>query len=411
MFTNVCSMTVRYNYRLRVSRQQAESLEQVFDTCRSVWNHALGRWQSAWRDEHVTLRYNAFSGELTTRRAELDWLRSVPSIPEQQVLRDLDRSISAFFDKKNAAGYPKFKKKGRYATSRWTRRGFCVTGTGEGVAGDQLAIAVAGERTELRVVWSRPLPSEPASVTVYRDAVGRYFASFVVKIDALEERVSPTGVATGLDVGLTTFATTEHAQHDIENPRYARHAARALARSQRNVASKKKGSANVKKAKTRLAREHARVANQRLDFHHKTARKLVSIYDAIGVEDLKAKNMMARGKPGNRRRKAGLNRSIADASWGQFLRVLEFQAAKGGAEVVRVDPRNTTQCCSECGTKAKSRLTLSDRIFRCDACDLVLDRDRNAARNLHPRESSRLDCTGRDDDGSKPRVPAGTLAA
>jgi len=122
--------------------------------------------------------------------------------------------------------------------------------------------------------------------------------------------------------------------------------------------------------------------------------------------------MMARGKPGNRRRKAGLNRAIADASWAQFLKVLEFQATKAGAEVVRLNPRNTTQCCSGCGTKAKSRLELSDRIFRCDRCDLVLDRDRNAARNLHPRDSqSRLDCTGRDGDGSKTTSSAEFVAA
>ncbi|HVB00032.1 MAG TPA: transposase [Acidimicrobiales bacterium] len=405
-------MTVRYNYRLRVSRQQAESLEQVFDTCRSVWNHALGRWQSAWRDEHLTLRYGDLDKELTARRAELEWLRSVPSVPEQQVLRDLDKSISAFFDKKNPVGYPKFKKKDRYATARWTKRGYRVTGTGGGAAGDRLSVAAPDGRTELRVVWSRPLPSEPASVTIYRNAAGRYFASFVVKIDVPEERVSPTGDRTGLDVGLTTFATTEHALHDIENPRYAQHAAKALARSQRNVSSKKSGSANRKKAKRRLAREHARVANQRLDFHHKAARKLVEHYDAIGIEDLKTKNMMARGKSGNRRKKAGLNRSISDASWAQFLRVLEFQAAKSGAEVVQIDPRNTTQCCSGCGTKAKSRLTLSDRVFRCDTCELVLDRDRNAARNLHPRDSqNRLDCTGRDDDGSKTTRSAELVAA
>jgi len=177
------------------------------------------------------------------------------------VLRDLDRSISAFFDTSNPSGYPKFKEKDRYTTARWTRRGFRVTGTGGGATGDRLSVAVAGGRTELRVVWSRPLPSEPASVTIYRDPVGCYFASFVVKIDIPEERLCPTGQATGLDIGLTSFVTTEHAQHDIENPRYARHAAKALARSQRNLSSKTRGSSNrpegseASRARTRPCRE------------------------------------------------------------------------------------------------------------------------------------------------------------
>ncbi|HVB00375.1 MAG TPA: transposase [Acidimicrobiales bacterium] len=248
-------MTVRYTYRLRVSRSLTESLEQVFDTYRSVWNHALGRWQSAWRDDHTTLGYRELDRELTTRRSTHDWLRLVPSVPEQQVLRDLDRSVSAFFDRSNPSGYPKFKKKDRYTTARWTRRGFRVTGTGTGAARDRLSVAVAGGRTELRVVWSRPLPSQPASVTISRDPVGCYFASFVVRIDVPEERLCPTGQTTGPDVGLTSFATTEHAQHDIENPRYARQAAKALARSQRNLSLEKRGSSNRQRARRRLARK------------------------------------------------------------------------------------------------------------------------------------------------------------
>lgn len=165
-----------------------------------------------------------------------------------------------------------------------------------------------------------------------------------------------------------------------------------------------RGPASVSQKRSRASQTSGSLSTTRL---HELS---CSACDVIGVEDLKTKNMMARGKSGNRSKKAGLNRSIANASWNQFLRVLEFQAAK--AEVIRLDPRNTTQCCPGCGTKAKSGLTLSDRTLRCDTCKLVLGRDKNAARNLNPgRSQNRLGCTGRDDGNSKTTCSAESVAA
>lgn len=179
------------------------------------------------------------------------------------------------------------------------------------------------------------------------------------------------------------------------------------------MARKNKGSKNRGKARRQLARTSAEVARQRLDFQHKAARELVATYDRIGVEDLRVKNMMAKGSTGHRRTKAGLNRSIADASWGRFVRVLEHQARKAGAEVVKIRAAYTTQRCSSCGSIAKTRLDLSDRELRC-GCGLVLDRDRNAARNLSPDRAYSNPAglsSGRGVDGSKTRVSAETRAA
>ena len=321
---------VRYRYRLRVSNTQANQLKEVFDSCRFVWNRALGDWTDAWKHEQRSVQYGEADRALTLRRKELDWLRGQPSVPEQQALRDLYRSIAAFFDKKNPTRRPTFKKKGTLQSARWTKNGFAIKN-------DRLHIAVGGGRTALRVVWSRELASVPASVTVYRDRCGHYWASFVCRIEVPEVRVRSTGSSTGLDVGLTTFATVEDAEHDVQNPRYLRHAQRALARSQRNMSRKKKGSKNRARAKTRLARQHAKVASQRLDFQHKAAHGLVANYDQIGVEDLRVKNMMARSKRvGHRRAKTGLSRAISDAGWSQFVRVLEHQATKAGVEIVEV---------------------------------------------------------------------------
>jgi putative transposase len=396
----------RYTYRLRVNAEQARLLQGVFDVTRFVWNQTLGRWSDLWRYEGERLSYGEASADLTDLRQTFDWLGEQPHVPQQQVIRALYKAISAFFDKKNPAGRPKFKRKGRHATAEWTKNGFKVTGTGLGLTGDRLSVATSAGRVELRVVWPRPLPSPSGMVTVYRDAVGRWWASFTVKVEA--ERLPASGRTTGLDLGLDVYATTEFPDADVENPRHARRAAKALARSQRNAGRKQKGSKNRAKAVRAQASLHATVANRRADFTHKAARQLARTFDRIGVEDLKVKNMSRRGKG---RRKAGLNRAIADAGWRQFLSTLDWQARKAGRQVVHIDPRNTSQTCSGCGAKAKRRLGLADRIFACEACGLVLDRDRNAARNLNP---GRLGCSYRvstGDDVDKTSDPAGDLAA
>ncbi len=208
---------------------------------------------------------------------------------------------------------------------------------------------MAGEQATLGVVWSRPLPSAPSSVTVYQDRAGRWWASFVVTLELPEAPLGPTGRCSGLDMGLTTFATAEDDAHDVANPGLARRAAKTLARSQANMARKLKISNHRAKARQQLARASAQVAHQRAGFHHKAARGLLGAYDVIGVEALVVKKMSRRAKPRHRRRKAGLNRSIADAGWAQFLAVLQWQAVKAGKKAMVLPAPYTTQTCSNCG--------------------------------------------------------------
>ena len=417
----------RYNYRLRVGAAQAPRLQAVFDASRAVWNQALGRWGELHREEGIAYGYAVANKELTDWRSAWPWLAEQPSVPQQQVLRDLFKAIAAFFDKANPAGRPRFKpKKGGYTTARWATNSFSLSGSGIGPPGDRLQVPGAGGRLALRVVWSRPLPCAPSSVTVRRGKAGHFWASFVVEVELPEEPVVATGKTTGLDVGLTTFATAEDEAHDVANPRLARQAAKALARSQRNMAREQNGSKGRAEAKRRLAVCSASVAYQRSDFCHKTARGLLAAYDVIGVDVLRVKDMSRRAEPARRkakrskagRGKTGLNRSIADAGWAQFLSVLSWQAAKAGKKVVVLPARGSTQTCSSCGARAKPRIELSDRVFRCGCCGLVLGRDRNAERNLNPGPAPSLD--GRavpfrgvsgGDDGSKTAVLASPDAA
>jgi transposase len=250
------------------------------------------------------LSYVAACKELTDWRSRFEWLAEQPSTPQQQVLRDLYRAIAAFFNKSNPVGRPRFKsRKAGYATARWTKCGFAVSGSGLGLPDDRLEVGTSAGRIRLRVVWSRPLPSPPSSVTVYRDPAGRWWASFVVRIEAPAQPLPLTGQATGLDLGLATFATTCDAESDIPNPRLARAQAKALARSQRKSARTRQGSAHRARARRCRARIEAKTAAQRVDFHHKAARGLVGAYDRIGVENLAIRHLSRRGRG---KRKTGL---------------------------------------------------------------------------------------------------------
>lgn len=414
------TLKVRYNYRLRPSKTSKALLLEVFDSCRFVWNKALGRWSELWQEEHTSYSYHDASADLTVWRGSYDWLREQPSVTEQQVLRDLFHSVSAFYDKTNPAGRPQFKKKGRYSSARWAKTGFSITGTGKGSKGDRLAVATRTGRHEIPVVWSRPLPSNPSSVTVYRDSTGHYYASFVVEIPVAESTATLTGRTSGLDVGLTTLATAVDPEMDIQNPRHLRKAGADLKRKQRSVSRKARGSRNRSKARVSLAKSYKKLANARTDYHHKQARRELAVYDAIGYEDLRIKNLMRAPKPkadpnhqgrylrNGRKAKAGLNRSISDAAWASFLAILCFQAVKLSRSAIPYNPSGTTQNCSECGTKAKDALGLKDRVFSCWNCGYEAPRDRNSARNLDP---NRQDRTGAGCEGSKTKHPYGSEAA
>jgi putative transposase len=193
----MAKVEVRYNYRLRVHAREAQLLQGVFDSCRFVWNQALGRWGDLWRHEGLSYSYGTAAAELTDWRSRFEWLADQPQCPQQQTLRHLYRSISAFLDRANPAGRPKYKKRrAGYASAEWTKNGFTVGGTGLGIAGDRLAVATSAGRVSVPVVWSRPLPTEPTSVTIYSDRAGRWFASFVVRLEVPEAPLDPTGRTT-----------------------------------------------------------------------------------------------------------------------------------------------------------------------------------------------------------------------
>jgi putative transposase len=366
-----CIMQLRYNFRLYPSPGQARQLAQAFGCARVVFNDALHIRKDAHANGDPYPKTGDLSKMLITeakRTPEREWLSNAPVGVLQQALRDLDTAYRSFFAslsgrrKGPKLGAPRFRsRKDHRQAVRYTRSDrFKVT------AGGKLRLPKVGD---VKVRWSRALPSEPSSVTVILDAAGRYHASFVVQVDAAP--LPPVESEVGVDLGLTSFAVTSSGRV-IDNPRYLRNAERRLKRAQQALSRKEKGSRNRGKARVKVARAHAKVADARRDFLHKLSTELVRENQAVYVEDLAVKGLA----------RTRLAKSIHDAGWGMFLTMLEEKATRYGRTFTRVDRWfPSSQICSTCGHRDGPK-PLSVRSWTCPACGTRHDRDENAARNI-----------------------------
>ena len=295
---------------------------------------------------------------LTGWRREHEWLREGSVVAQQQMLRNF-RAKRA-----QGKGRRKFKSGKRSLPSlNYTRRGFVVKGA---------RLCLAGGLS-IPVVWSRELPSEPSSVRVYRDSIGHWYASFVVRCD--EQAPPACEQSIGSDWGVRVVATTTDPEFDLPHPEYGKRAAKELARRQRAMARRKpaggeRGSKGYLSAKRAVAKVSKKVARQRRDAACKWATKVVANHGVLAVEDFKPRFLA----------KSRMARKSADAAIGATKATLIEYAQRAGRKVVLVPPAYTTMTCSGCGARAKSRLLLSDRVFVCESCAMIQDRDRNAAR-------------------------------
>lgn len=223
---------------------------------------------------------------------------------------------------------------------------------------------------DVAVRWSRTLPSTPSTVTVVKDAAGRYFASFVVETGP-QEALAETMPEVGIDLGLGHFAVLSDGTK-VDSPRFLRRAEKRLKKAQRELSRKEKGSRNRDKAKLKVARVHAKAADARREFHHQLSTKLIRENQAIAVEDLAVKGLA----------RTRLAKSVHDAGWSQFVAMLEYKAARYGRTILRVGRfEPTSQVCSQCGVQDGPK-PLHIRTWTCTACGTVLDRDVNAAVNI-----------------------------
>jgi putative transposase len=364
-------MLVRYRFRIEPTPWQRQALARAFGCARVVYNDALAERQRAYHageklsDTEVQRRVITLA-KSTPERA---WLAEVASVVLVQACQDARRAYRNWFDslsgkrKGRKVGRPRFRTKHGRQAIRLTRNGFALHGR-------RLYLAKVGE---LRVRWSRELPSVPSSVTIICEPDGRYHASFVVDRDPTP--LPPVARTAGIDLGLISFATIAASDGTIEtvaNQRHLRTAERRLAHAQRALSRKQKGSANRAKARRRVAVAHRKVRDQRADHHHKLALRLIRENQAVAVEDLAIVGLV----------RTRLAKSIHDAGWARFIRLLEEKAAQHGRQVVKTGRwEPTSQTCSECGHRDGPK-PLSVRAWSCAVCGTVHDRDANAACNI-----------------------------
>jgi putative transposase len=352
-----------FKYKLLPTPEQEQTMAFVLRRCRELYNAALQERRDAWYKCHKSITCTHQSTELPGIKDVRPEYHDVHSQVLQDVLTRLDRAFQAFFcrvEKGEQPGYPRFQGANRYHS--FTYKQF---GNGATLENGCLVLSKIGR---IPIRWSRPLEGTVKTVTITQEADGWYccFSCADVPVQPLP----PTGIETGIDVGLKVFLVT--ADGDIiENPRHYRRAERELKKAQRRVSRRKKGSKRRRKAVQLLARKHQTVKRQRRDFHHKTALDLLRHYDIIYLEDLQVANLVQNSR---------LAKSISDAGWGQFRTILEGKAAYAGRRVIAVPPAYTSQDCSGCGQRVEKSLSVRTHI--CPSCGLILDRDENAARNI-----------------------------
>ena len=354
-----------YTYKLKPTLEQERQLERTLMLCRHVYNAAIGERREAWRLRGVSVNYYQQKAELPGIKAAMPDYAEVNSQVLQDVVLRVDRAYQAFFRRVKSgetAGYPRFQGRNRYHS-------FSYPQVGEhGGARVDNGFLVLSKIGRIAVRWSRPLEGAPKTVTISQEADGWYASISCADVPA--QPLPPTGRETGIDVGLKVFLITADGEV-VANPRHYRRGEKQLAKAQRRVSKRKKGSHRRRKAVGHLQRAHQTVKRQRSDFHHKTALMLLRQYDTIYLEDLRVANMV---------RNHHLAKSISDAGWAQFRAILEAKAACAGRRVIAVPPAYTSQDCSGCEERVPK--SLSVRTHVCTSCGLVLDRDENAARNI-----------------------------
>jgi putative transposase len=414
-----------FQYRLYPTKKQQRLLSRQLEECHWLWNTLLAERKQAWEERHETVDYSDQQNVLPALKTSVrPTLKDVHSQVVQDVARRVQRAFDAFFRRLKAGetpGYPRFRGAGRYDSLTFPQ---VPSGCALDVT-EQCLVVSKVER--IKVLLHRSLDGTPKTATIRRTATGKWFVSFSCAWEPTP--LPPVHREVGLDVGLKVFAMATEG-YPIENPRFFRIEERALAKAQRKhqqaldahkaiqttlteqvqaqqpmwdegrvwqVVRRVTGERTAWRERIRrrrvVARTHERIRWRRSDFAHQQSRKLVDQYDILAIEELSVRQMVANHQ---------LAKSIHDAAWRQFASLLACKAAWAGRRMVAVDPAYTSQDCSGCGHR-KTDLMLTDRIYCCMQCGLVMDRDRNAAWNILAR--------GKGVNGIGATMPGSTLEA
>lgn len=375
-----------YKYRAYPTKAQITCIENQFSMCRHLYNWALADRIWLYENHGVSIDYNSQQNELPLIKNEKPWYKSVHSQVLQNVLKRLDLAYKAFFRRikegSGAVGFPRFKK-----FKQWNS----ITYPQYSIVPKSNTIKVP-KIGALKIVLHRDLPddSKVKTLSVIKEA-GKWFVCFSFEHELeIEPKQNSALTSIGIDLGLNDFYYDSNG-NSVKTPKFFRRSQKKLANLQLKLSKAKKGSKRYQKLLRALQKCHYRIKCKRQDFHHKTANNLLSKIDVLVVEKLTVKNMSRKPKakkdpesegflPNGASAKTGLNKSILDAGWSNFLLLLKYKSEQLGKEIVSVNPAYTSQMCSGCGEISKK--TLAIRTHKCLNCGLVLNRDHNAAINI-----------------------------
>lgn len=404
MVLDVCyntNMRLAYQFRLLPTSDQRTEMSRWLDMLRLQYNWMLAERFQWWEENRSSVNacplvcylpdlkkqpgYYSQKRSLVPLKQDRPWYKDIHS----QVLQDMVKRVKLAFDRYltgdgngNRSGKPRFKGKNRYRSFTYPQASI------DWIDGNKIELPKLGS---VKVIWHRPLPEgfSVKTAIITQKADGWYITLTLedVSVPELTSEVEPTANnSIGVDLGLEKFLADSEGEFE-PIPQHFRKSEEKLARLQQKVSAAKKGSRARKLLVRKVAKLHQKIARQRKQFHCETAQKVLKKADVVFVEDLSVKNMSRRAKPkqdeagkflpNGQSAKSGLNKSIADAGWGQFIDILTFKAEKAGQRVVKVNPKGTSQHCSNCLNRVPKEL--SDRWHSCPHCGTELDRDTNAA--------------------------------